>query len=171
MAPSSKHRDLSPPSSRNPWGMAVAIFLIVIIVVLTILARLSRPSAAEQRQAFAASVSPLGASADSALIVVGTLAPLGSFDYETAPLVNRLTVLKRHAADAFLRNEISRDQAAEVQAKGDETYAVIAAATRVCSPAPHTGKCTGSRRQVDELLGEAKRDAASITDYTSGVSY
>jgi hypothetical protein len=167
MAHPSKHRDVSPPPS-NPIGILVVIILILIFVGLALLARFTQP--AESPQQFAQSVS-LDASVDSSIAVVGTLAPLGSFEYETSPLTNRMAVLLRHAGDAYLRHEISRDQASEVKAESESAYAIIAQATRVCDPVPHTGKCQAPRKEVDELLEDARVGVAAIPDYQSGVSF
>lgn len=162
------HKHGAPASSSTfPVPLLVVLAIAVILAALLVGWDGHRSPTREQ---FAQQIS-VGASADSRLMVTGTLAPLGSFQYRTSPLITRLAVVKRHAADAYLRHEITRNQAAEVQADGDSAYAVIAQATRVCDPAPHTGRCRGPRRRVDELLEQARNVVRAVPDYLPGVYY
>jgi hypothetical protein len=144
--------------------MPLALILLAIIAIIAIFA--FGYHAMSQPKPFSQQVASMKASADSQLFVVGTLAPLGSFEYESSPLLTRLAVLDRHADSALQRGQISHDAAADVLAEGDSAYAVIAQATRVCDPAAHTGKCQGDRKGAKELLGEARRTVQGIPDYT-----
>jgi len=155
MSQRSKRSDDSP--------LPVMLLVLAIIVILAGFAfgfhEHSKP------KPFSQHVAAMSASADSELFVVGTLAPLGSFEYETAPVLTHLAVLDRHADASFKDGEISHDEAAEVLARGDSVYAIIAQATEVCKPGVHSGKCTGDREKAEELLAEARREAAAIPDY------
>lgn len=147
------------------FPLPVLIFLVIILAVLAFVLGYRHESQRESPKPFSQQVASMQASADSELFVVGTLAPLGSFEYETSPLLTRLAVLDRHADSSLKRAQISRDEASEVLAEGDSAYAIIAQATRLCDPAPHTGKCRRDRRKVDALLEEARRAVGAIHDY------
>lgn len=156
---------MAHPSKRStdrslPVPVIVLLVILFVVLAITLGWYCARPTRAQLAQQIS-----FGASAESQVIVIGTLAPLGSFDYETAPLVTRLAVVKRDAAVSLLRDQITREQAEEVQARGDSAYAVIAQATRLCDPAPHTGKCRRPRAKVDELLEEATRQVAAVPNY------
>lgn len=163
------HREKHGAHASSLLPVPLLILLAIVVIVGAILIGWHRHSRVS-RHALAQQIS-LSASADSHLMVTGTLAPLGSFAYRTSPLETRLAVVKRHAADAYLRHAISREQAIEVQADGDSAYAIIAQATHVCRPVPHTGKCRGPRRQVDVLLDEAQRAVRAVPDYQPGIQY
>lgn len=141
-------------------------FLIVLVILIAIAAFLVNYHEKPTRAQLAQQIS-LGSTASSQMFVVGTLASLGSFEYQTSPLLSELAVKRRLAAHALLNRQISVDQAVAVQTDADHARRLIDGATRACDPAPHTGRCRASRSEVAPLLEQAKRAVAAIPAYVS----
>jgi hypothetical protein len=156
-------------NSSRQAGRSMISIMIALVIIVAIVAAVVNYRAKPTPQVLAQQIS-LGASANSELIVVGTLAPLGSFEYRTAPLLTLLAVKRSHGATALLQHQINVDQAVALQGQADAAREDIDEAMQACDPAPHTGKCRGSPVKTDELLAEARSAVAAVPDYTPGVN-
>ncbi len=105
----------------------------------------------------------LGASATSGIYVTGTLATLGSFAWDVAPVQTHVAIVARLVADQLLKHAISVDQAIVAQAQLERTKRLLAEALATCHQDSHTGKCRGDELKARGYLDHAKRVLAQVS--------
>lgn len=87
---------------------------------------------------------------DSGVIVVGTLAPLGSFEWQVAPDYTRLATTRRIAARLLTQGRITVETAEQVQAEAD-------AARRLLDEAVAAGGGAANVAQAREHIARAQK--------------
>lgn len=106
----------------------------------------------------AASVAPaadLQGSANSvSIFATGTLAPLGSFEMQTAPVYTRVAVVAHLTALALERKQISVQEAKTVYRAAHHAKALADKSLQACAE-DKLGKCTGDEAKAMSILGQA----------------
>lgn len=114
--------------------------------------RLTILAAALALSACASSPAQLGSAAperDAGVIVVGTLAPLGSFEWQVAPDYTRLATTRRLAARLLTNGRITVQTAEQVQVEAD-------AARRLLDEAVAAGGGSANIAQAREAIARAQ---------------
>ena len=105
----------------------------------------------------------LGASARSGVFVTGTLATLGSFAWDVAPVQTHVAIVARVVADQLLRHAITVDQAIVAQAQLERVKHLLSRALATCNQDSRTGKCRGDELVARGDLDHAKRVLAQVS--------
>lgn len=104
----------------------------------------------------------LGASATSGFYMTGTLATLGSFDWDVAPVQTHVAIAARATADKLLKHAITVSQAIAIQAELKQAKHLLSEAITTCDQNARTGKCRGDELRARGYLDHAKRVLASV---------
>jgi hypothetical protein len=107
-------------------------------------------------------VTELAAKAESGFFVAGTLATLGSFEWDVAPLTNHAATALHNVAVAVKDGRVSK---AEGQEQVDEivhAHDLLEQALAACAQSPKTGKCTKDEAAARALLDQARAALADI---------
>lgn len=94
--------------------------------------------------------------------VVGTIASVGSFEWDAAPTYTRLAVLRHAAAKNLRKGAITIGQASVVQVRADKARSLLDKSLKVCAQNDKTGKCTGSEKKARKLLAQAQKIILTI---------
>lgn len=107
------------------------------------------------------------AKADGGSFAVGTLAALGSFEYQTAPAYTRLIMARRNATTAISKGRITVETAESVQSAADTVRKLLDSSLAVCKQNDKTGKCTGNSAKATKLLtaAEAALDTPPLSQF------
>ena len=106
-------------------------------------------------------VTELAASAESGVFITGTLATLGSFEWDAAPLTNHAATALHNIAVAVKEGRVSK---ADGQAQIDEidhAHDLIKQALAACAQNSQTGKCAKDEPGARALLDQAR---AALSD-------
>src|SRR5581483_1876298 len=118
-------------------GLVLAILLAMSVGV----ALVSAPGCVKQPQH--TDIVALAASANTTFYATGTLATLGSFEWDVAPLTTHAAHALKDTAAALRRGDITVDQAKAKAAALDHAHDLLSRALVTCAQDDHTGKCTG----------------------------
>jgi len=105
-------------------------------------------------------VTALAAQARGEVVVIGTLATLGSFEWDTAALKTHAAVGLKHIPQLLHDHQITKAQAQSSLDQIDAAHDLIEQALATCKQNDHTGKCTGSEPKARALLDQARNDLA-----------
>jgi hypothetical protein len=89
------------------------------------------------------------------LFAEATLAPVGSFEYQAAPLYTRNAANRHKAAVQLRHHRITAEEAQLAQNKADQIRLLLDRAIALCKEDDHTGQCTGDAKQASGALAEA----------------
>lgn len=107
-------------------------------------------------------VSELAAKADSGVYLTGTLATLGSFEWDVAPLTNHAATALHNIAVAVKEGRVDKT---EGQAQVDEivhAHDLLEQALAACAQDSRTGKCTKDEGAARSLLDQARAALADV---------
>jgi hypothetical protein len=120
------------------------------------------PKPAPVIPAHAPSINALAAHADAGVYIAGTLATLGSFEWDSAPLSNHAATAIHEAAVAYQQGRITESAGQSVVDTSIKANNLIVKANTLCAQNPKTGKCSGNEPQARKLLDQARGLMASI---------
>lgn len=100
----------------------------------------------------------LAAKAKGEVHVIGTLATLGSFEWDAAPLKTHAAADLYSIPQALHDHKLTADQAQAKIDRVDHAHDLIQNALKVCRQNDQTGKCTGNEAQARALLEQAKAE-------------
>lgn len=145
-------------AANGRFPMALLALAAVIVIAGVAWSYHSRPSIEQQAREI-----NLASNAESQLVVVGSLATLGSFEWDVAPLRTHIGIAAKIIATRFKRGELTYDQATQVQVELLNAKSLLDQASAACDQNDHTGKCRGSEVKARSLLDSARRvlDAVS----------
>lgn len=98
----------------------------------------------------------LAANADFGLAANATLAGLGSFEWDIAPLVNKAATQLELVARDYKANRITRDAGQARVDKIDGAHDLLVKSQDTCQQNPATGKCRGSEARARALLDQGR---------------
>lgn len=98
----------------------------------------------------------LAADADTGTFVAATLATLGSFEWDAAPLTNHAATSLHEVAVALKRQRITKDDAQKQVDAIDHAHHLIQQALTACGQDSRTGKCTKDEAAARALLDQAR---------------
>lgn len=104
----------------------------------------------------------LAASAEAGTFVTATLATLGSFEWDAAPLTNHAATSLHEVAVALKQQRISRDDAQKQVDEIDHAHDLIQQALTACAQNSRTGKCTKDEVAARALLDQARAALSDI---------
>jgi hypothetical protein len=104
----------------------------------------------------------LASKAQSGVFMNGTLATLGSFEWDAAPLTNKAADVLVAIPLQLKKHEITKAQAQAKLDAADRAHDLIASALTTCNQNPQTGKCRGSDSKARLLLDQAKAQLAGL---------
>lgn len=93
---------------------------------------------------------------------VGTLAPIGSFEFAEAAGYTQIAMLRHQAQTALIAHTISTSQAQYLQNRTQDVFNELDMAMALCKQDSHTGKCTGDKRKANVHLRHARALLAKI---------
>jgi uncharacterized membrane protein (DUF4010 family) len=146
-------------AARNSPRLLIA--LAIVIAIIGYAAYLLNRPLPPARGVLAQQIS-LGASATSDFYMTGTLATLGSFDWDVAPLQTHVAVAARAVADQLLKHAITVGQAVAIQAQLVSAKNLLSKAVSTCNQDSRTGKCRGDELRARAYLSQAKRVLAGV---------
>lgn len=93
----------------------------------------------------------------------GTLAPVGSFEWQAAPVATQLALREHEERDA-IRSGAATDRQAAVDfiMRAMAVRKELGQAVGDCAEDDRTGQCTGSRAQAESELDDAAQGLASL---------
>jgi hypothetical protein len=103
----------------------------------------------------------LAGKADSGLYLAGTLATLGSFEWDVAPLTNYAATQLHVTALDLKANRITVAQAQARMDSIDHAHDVLVQALKACAQNGQ-GKCTGDEARARLLLDKARTALSNI---------
>ncbi len=106
----------------------------------------------------------LASKAESGLYMTGTLAALGSFEWDAAPLQNEAAVKLHLAAVALKEGRMSVGDAQALMDDVDRAHDLITAAITACAQNSVTAKCTKDEARGRDLLDQARAALSAIPD-------
>lgn len=101
-------------------------------------------------------VTQLAAAAEAGTFVTATLATLGSFEWDAAPLTNHAATSLHEVAVALKQQRISRDDAQKQVDEIDHAHNLIQQALAACAQDSRTGKCTKDEAAARWILDQAR---------------
>lgn len=101
-------------------------------------------------------VTELAAKADSGVFLAGTLAALGSFEWDSSPIVNHAATAVHETAVAFKEGRITEADGQKIVDAATHANDLLLQANAVCAQDNRTGKCTGDETQARALLDQAR---------------
>lgn len=104
----------------------------------------------------------MAANAESGVFFTGTLAALGSFEWDVAPLLNHNATARHNAAVALRDGRITKDEAQRILDVTDSARKLIDQALAACAQSPRTAKCTKDEHAGRALLEQARQTLAEI---------
>lgn len=104
----------------------------------------------------------LAAKAESGLYLTGTLAALGSFEWDAAPLLNDAAVKAHKAAVALKEGRMSKADAQSTLDTLDRAHDLIDQAMAACVQDSRTAKCTKDEVRGRDLLDQARVTLSAI---------
>lgn len=120
------------------------------------------PKPAPVIPARAPSVVTLAAHADADLYIAGTLATLGSFEWDSAPLTNHAATAIHEAAVAYSQGRITQSAGQSIVDTSIRANNLIVKANTLCKQNAKTGKCTGDETTARKLLDQARAQMSAI---------
>ena len=105
----------------------------------------------------------LAAEAQSGLYVAGTLATLGSFDWDVAPLKTHAEMVLHQTALALKQGRITEQQAKGTAFAIDRAHDLLQRALAACAQDDRTGKCTKDEATARALLDQARAELSNIS--------
>jgi hypothetical protein len=105
-------------------------------------------------------VTALAAQAKGEVIVIGTLATLGSFEWTASPLKTHAAAGLKHIPQLLHDHKLTKEQAQAKLDQIDAAHDLIEQALKVCKQNDHTGKCAGDTVKAQALLDQARNDLA-----------
>lgn len=93
---------------------------------------------------------------DTGVIVVGTLAPLGSFEWQVAPDYTRLATTRRLAARLLTNGQITVQTAEQVQAEADHARRLLDEAVAAGGGAANVAQAREAIARAQALIGGAR---------------
>jgi hypothetical protein len=103
----------------------------------------------------------LAAKAETGLYVTGTLAALGSFEWDAAPLYSHNAMVRHTTAVALKRGMVSLEDAQRVLDETDAVRALLDQSLAACQQDDRTGKCRGDEKHARALLDAARKQLAA----------
>lgn len=104
----------------------------------------------------AANASPLAGTGASVAFVVGTVAPVGSFEWGIAPLQTEIRRKSDLGKVQLLKGEISPEDAQRQHDRLQNALELVGTAIVACKQDNKTGQCTGDRKSADRLIVQAQ---------------
>lgn len=104
----------------------------------------------------------LAAEAETGVFMTATLAALGSFEWDAAPLYNHNATARHEAAVALKQGRITAAEAQRRLDATDQARKLLDGALAACAQNPRTAKCTGSEATGRQLLEQAKQVLADL---------
>jgi hypothetical protein len=98
----------------------------------------------------------LASKAESGLYMNGTLAALGSFEWDVAPITNRAADVLLAIPLALKKGEISKAEGQSKIDAADRAHNLAKKALSACKQDAHTGKCKGDEAKARALLDQAR---------------
>lgn len=108
------------------------------------------------------SVAALAGAADSGVFIAGTIAALGSFEWDAAPLTNHAATAIHEAAVAFKQGRISEGNGQKIVDAATQANNFVVKAVGLCKQNSKTGKCTGDEIAARRLLEQARAALSDI---------
>lgn len=102
----------------------------------------------------------LAAHAKGEAHAIGTLATLGSFEWDAAPLKTHAAAGLLHIPQLLHDHKYTKAQAQAKLDQVDAAHDLIQEALAICKQNDHTGKCTGDAVRARTLLDRARDDLA-----------
>lgn len=100
--------------------------------------------------------------AETGVFMTGTLAVLGSFEWDAAPLYNHNASARHDAAVALKQGRITQEEAQRRLDVTDKARELLDAAVAACAQSGRTGKCTKDEANGRVLLDEARKVLADV---------
>lgn len=94
--------------------------------------------------------------------LLGTLAPIGSFEYKAASSYTALAAYRDKVYSLLADDKISVDLAQAAQNNADRVRELLDDALRACAQDNHTGKCKGDEARASKFLAQAKAALARL---------
>lgn len=107
-------------------------------------------------------VAALAGKAESGLYMNGTLAALGSFEWDVAPITNRAADVLIAIPLALKKHEINKADAQTRLDAADKAHDLAQQALKACKQDSKTGKCKGNETKARALLDQAKAQLAGL---------
>lgn len=132
----------------------VAVFAVILIAGYFLIGCQSKP----EKQLTQA----VEGAANAEFMVDGTLGGLGTFEWDTAPLITHAASALHQVGYAYKKHAITKDQGLALVAAIDKAHDTLVAAKAACKQVG--SKCTGDESSARELLdqGRAQLEAISI---------
>jgi hypothetical protein len=106
-------------------------------------------------------VTALAGQAKGEVLVIGTLATLGSFEWTASPLKTHAAADLKHIPQLLHDHKLTKAEAQARLDSVDAAHDLIQQALEVCKQNDHTGKCTGNDSQARALLDRARYSLAA----------
>jgi hypothetical protein len=103
----------------------------------------------------------LAGKAESGLFANATLATLGSFEWDVAPIINKAADVLTAIPLALKKGEMSKQQAQTRLDAADKAHDLAQEALKACKQGKD-GKCHGSESKARTLLDQAKAQLAGL---------
>lgn len=107
-------------------------------------------------------VTELAASADAGVYMTGTLAALGSFEWDVAPLTNHAATALHNIAVAVKEGRVNKTDGQAQINEIDSAHDLILQALAACAQDDRTGKCTKDEGAARALLDQARAALADV---------
>jgi hypothetical protein len=131
--------------------MKISLLTTVLVVATLSLAACvqSTPATHHDAAAFASQT-------EAGVYLTGTLASLGSFEWDAAPLLNHAANALHGAAVALKQQRIGVDEAQRRIDSADRGHDLVLKALGTCAQDNRTGKCTKDEASARALLDQAR---------------
>lgn len=139
--------------------LIAALVCIAALAVIALDACSPKPPAPAKHQTEAAQ---LAADVESGLYITGTLASLGSFEWDVAPLLNDNAMIRHNTAVAFKEHRITVDEAQRTLDATDGVRGILEMAMDACAQNQKTGKCTKNEANARHLLDQARARLSAL---------
>lgn len=116
-------------------------------------------------------VAELAGKATGEVVAIGTLATLGSFSWDAAPLTTHAAAALRHIPYLVKVGKLSKEEGQAKIDEVDKAHDLIQKALKVCKQDQHTGKCKGSKVEADALLDQVRLALAKADQGLSEAEY
>lgn len=104
----------------------------------------------------------LAGKAESGLFANATLATLGSFEWDTAPITNRAADVLTAIPMALKKHEITKAEAQQKIDAAGKAHDLVQQALKTCKQDAKSGHCKGSESKARTLLDQAKAQLAGL---------